>query len=692
MDKRKVTYGSSPKSAGKTVKKTKSKSATHSKALDIPTAFSVKTTGVYHNNDIRCSEITKDHGRCKNIIVPKTTRCSIHQRRKMPHEDAFFDSTFANVGYGIWIGSVDTANDPTALQTAGIKSVINISGFEPPVHTRKMYQKLGIKYYTLQKSDGTYLGDEPIGGRLGLGEFYQYMDRGVAMTQQAPKPALIHCLTEEHQILTNKGFMFLHEIESNPDILVASFDPETNHLVYETYELVLNKYQTQEMIEMTHNNESRRWSSNSDMYGRNPEDKCIDPSNGVSVIVTKGHDMYVKEGLTNESTKGIYWKSHKVWNGSSSKYVQNEYKKVKAETLLTDSERDCVKLLARAPSGIQIDKSASLPFISQLHLDSDEKINSFLRVYGYWLGDGSLSFRTAKGNNNCITCSPVKEFDKQWIVNELKILELKDYVVYSDQNNRSLFYIHDPNWVSMFHAEYRQNYKMHRKDDLPLCKSAKWMWDWVWNLNKDQACQLLTGLRVADGSEAGKENAIFTSSVRFRDEIIRLALHAGYAASFHLMYEAGAHRGVIAGKDVIANHDNWKVSYNCGAQYAEPNLRSKRDISIVEYTGRTWCVTVPHGFIMARRAHFEPTKGYVTKASKPLIMGNCFAGINRSASLIAAYFIAQYGLSFDQARRMLIEANRKRSIHVLTNRFFVSAMQNYASYLRHKRARMLGRY
>jgi hypothetical protein len=43
------------------------------------------------------------------------------------------------------------------------------------------------------------------------------------------------------------------------------------------------------------------------------------------------------------------------------------------------------------------------------------------------------------------------------------------------------------------------------------------------------------------------------------------------------------------------------------------------------YTGRTWCFEMPSGFIMTRRAH-KSADGVVTKASRPIITGNCMAG------------------------------------------------------------------
>ena len=57
--------------------------------------------------------------------------------------------------------------------------------------------------------------------------------------------------------------------------------------------------------------------------------------------------------------------------------------------------------------------------------------------------------------------------------------------------------------------------------------------------------------------------------------------------------------------------------------FPEVVLQSTRDIKeITTYKGKVWCVSVPHGFVVARRATRDED-GIVTKASRPIIVGNC---------------------------------------------------------------------
>ncbi len=196
MSIRKPSPGRKPRTAVKSVApKTLAPKTKTASARPHPV---VRKSGVYHNNDNQCMEITNQFGRCKRDVHPGSTFCLLHQRRPQQHEDKFFDSTFACVHDNIWIGSLDTTNDPNALIAAGIKNIVNISGFEPRQKTRDMYRKLGINYRTLTHRDSSgkiqFLGDEPINTREKLNRFYRYMDDGVTIISKLPRGAtLVNC-------------------------------------------------------------------------------------------------------------------------------------------------------------------------------------------------------------------------------------------------------------------------------------------------------------------------------------------------------------------------------------------------------------------------------------------------------------------------------------------------------------------
>jgi len=114
-----------------------------------------------------------------------------------------------------------------------------------------------------------------------------------------------------------------------------------------------------------------------------------------------------------------------------------------------------------------------------------------------------------------------------------------------------------------------------------------------------------------------KDNAgiAYTSSATQRDEIMIQALEAGYSPYF-----------------IKTDDGGWKVSYTDTARAAEPTLNVRRDIKKTTYDGRTWCVTMPHGFIITRRAVRE--EGVVVKASRPIITGQCIPSRMTIAQLL----------------------------------------------------------
>lgn len=108
-------------------------------------------------------------------------------------------------------------------------------------------------------------------------------------------------------------------------------------------------------------------------------------------------------------------------------------------------------------------------------------------------------------------------------------------------------------------------------------------------------------------SEEG--GVVVTPTMALRDQVVRLALHAGYAAS------------------CTADSGKWRVVCSNGSQH--PSFSSS---NLVPYAGRTWCVTVPSGLIVARRSSSD---GSVV--SQPVIVGNCDDHGNKGA-------ILEYGL------------------------------------------------
>ncbi len=429
-----------------------------------------------------------------------------------------------------------------------------------------------------------------------------------------------HCLADDHEILTEHGFMNWKEVKElyeNKSIKLAGYNHITKELVYEfPTNFILNESKEQEMIEFTHIGEK---SDNNN-------------SNGVSLLVTSDHDMFAKKGKNYGHS--ISWDGIQKGSRGSSIKIVKDYEKCKANTLLSDDNM-VVKFIGKASSGVT-NLNHKLPFEEELLLNSYNKYIAFCELYGYWLGDGCLRF----GGNSVEMC-PVKLNDDTWLRERFNTLELiinADYTynIIGGNNNNPIRYrwsIINKKWFNLFCSEYGKKYKKYNKSssvpeitsvtEPESVKSAKWMAPWVWNLPCDLAKAVLSGLRYADGCEKANRNTIWTSSTRFRDEIMRLALHAGFSSHFTIQHEANQQCGTDKNNNpIISRYISWKVTYTESSRASEPVLYSNRDIKKTNYNGLTWCVTMPHGFIITRRAKRDE-KGIVIEASRPIITGQC---------------------------------------------------------------------
>ena len=203
-------------------------------------------------------------------------------------------------------------------------------------------------------------------------------------------------------------------------------------------------------------------------------------------------------------------------------------------------------------------------------------------------------------------------------------------------------------------------------------------------LSTEQLRLVIEGLCRASNELSGKRR-ICTSSVSFRDALIHACLHAGYSARFHFKTRAGSVRGYSTVptdyrlysqekmerllqdspshifQPVRAKYDSWWVDYSASTsallpaadvryeskalQRREENQTGQSSCSStspaatssasaateladaydLQRDGRVWCVQVLHDdhLIFAQRAHRNVDR-VVTKASVPIITGNCF--------------------------------------------------------------------
>jgi hypothetical protein len=149
-------------------------------------------------------------------------------------------------------------------------------------------------------------------------------------------------------------------------------------------------------------------------------------------------------------------------------------------------------------------------------------------------------------------------------------------------------------------------------------KSAKWLEDWMLKLNLEESRALLHGVRQADGDAASPpQNQIYTSCPRFRDQLVLLALNAGYNPTFKVMYPSLASRPGPYGTErtVVNSHTAWCVNYvETGAKLTTPS-----GCAVVPGEERwMWNVVTEAGNCMVRRA--VSVGGVVTKVSRVVVI------------------------------------------------------------------------
>ncbi len=303
--------------------------------------------------------------------------------------------------------------------------------------------------------------------------------------QRSERRKWIHCLAQDHEILTNRGFLSMDEVESrlvqDPGMLVAGFLPRARSLVFERpTRFVKNEAKEQTMIEI----ESR--------------------TSGVSLCVTPGHDMLVVEEA-------------------------EECKKIKAVDLL---EHEAV-ILSRAAGGVIYGNNDNL---------------AFLWLYGFWLGGNGgvtaneglvvLEARSELERERieiCLSAADIVFSVQQGTVFVLQSRELAEAFVadlsmvrtvhvtdHGQQKKCKYVAAADEEWLLSVQCVRRQNAKI----------SSETVGSWLMqdSLGAVQSRAFLSGLCACAGALEAEEVAVQTKFERFGIAIEQLAWRAGLGA------------------------------------------------------------------------------------------------------------------------------------------------------------------
>lgn len=160
--------------------------------------------------------------------------------------------------------------------------------------------------------------------------------------------------------------------------------------------------------------------------------------------------------------------------------------------------------------------------------------------------------------------------------------------------------------------------------------------DYVWSMAQDECRTLLDALIEGDGSRNRTQLAYYTSSDGLADDVMRLALHAGWSASKWL--HTGTEATTSDGRVIRSTVTSWRVGIVRTKNEPQVNHGHVREQSaqteqIAPYQGKVYCLTVPsHVF-------------YVRRHGRPSWTGNSSRAGNKS---ITALLLADSDLPYDE--------------------------------------------
>jgi hypothetical protein len=543
---------------------------------------------------------------------------------------------------------------------------------------------------------------------------------------------ILYCLSEDTQVLTNKGWMSLAQLENyqpaedeedddEQELLFASYDNESGHVIYEParalivnppppeddvacgitsgdaafatlgHKLKLESGQ-QVMIEVT-----QPVSATSSFSALSALDSNVDAS-AVSLLLTPEHDILARKGkLSIDKARNLETSEEAfdaiLWDDDDGQDDENDndefvpFKKSKAVSLVNSrmsdkkngadkSSLEVVQLLAHAPSGISHSPSSSTAASDSQQAQQEQELQEvqlLFSVADIAESQGQSNYSAFDAPNS--SAAPEEERIRFPVWTRPDAGDAKNH---SNSVKKHLEARMKQRISKMRKQQQKRQEQLDRLLSLPSIGEIEELDDdkageeeeqithsssssasrslpsFVWKMGKEEARQYLVNLSVLsdDDHSLAKEAASTsasasafavceTSSPAVRDDIVRLAVHAGLASKF-VPLRSSQEEDLFADADDeqqervvrwrIELHDPSASSSFSSYLAATPVIVQERDARPVAYSGRTWCVAVPHGFLVTRRVlatlapgenKEEESKPVVLAASSPVIIGNC---------------------------------------------------------------------
>ena len=212
-----------------------------------------------------------------------------------------------------------------------------------------------------------------------------------------------YCVPEhDTRVLTNHGFLFLKEIEALIEagraVLYACYDTSTQGIVYSPGRLKKDAPQPKRWVDFTHAGTRRLWDATSDDYGATAFADDVE-ANRLTLRTTPEHEMYVQvcmQGGENDGSAPIPPRKMRALQlapgyactcaatGSTCTHSYSQYRMYTGAAAGLQTPADRISLT---------DSDQQSP-VAALGLRSEDELDAFLELFGYWLGDGSMAYES----------------------------------------------------------------------------------------------------------------------------------------------------------------------------------------------------------------------------------------------------------------------------------------------------------
>ena len=281
------------------------------------------------------------------------------------------------------------------------------------------------------------------------------------------------CYSEhDTRILTDTGFLFLADIEARVAagdcVRYACYDSAAQCIVYRPGRLVTNIPPPTHWVDFTHASTRCLWDDTSDNYGATEGAGGLH-ANRLTLRVTPDHNMYVQLNTS-------YGQPGKEWYRPSD--AERDPQTLTARALApgySTHGRSHYRMYTGAACGLHTPENVisltnddlSSPVVA-LGLRTDDELDAFLSLFGYWLGDGTMSFDTRDGlsSADAVVFAPCKQRDRDMLqgtrhevglLDRLHLVRGQHYTS-SETDYRLEVRITDSRWMTFFDDEFGVKY------------------------------------------------------------------------------------------------------------------------------------------------------------------------------------------------------------------------------------------